>query len=599
MKRFTLLAAASLMIGASAQAAPSMPKIRPQAQGVMASVKASKTEATGRKLAPVAKKKAMSRVPSLNVPGPTAAQQQVITEAPAGTRGYYAKEGVSFGNEYGVIPYESTSDGYAADIVLTEDNKIYMAPAFTEGVETYGTSYIVGDVKDGVATFTFPQAIYYGMFYDEDYNTFMDYDYALMMEYYETEDGYWDLVPSSEQTISFNIAADGTLTPAVNDPYSFIAAAWWFPEDAETSEYTYGGWYWALLGDNYTSLTPIKDTPAALPAGVTPEQWNVINGKQGYAAGVAISGSDIYLTGLYQGMPDGVMAGKIEGDKAVFPAVNFLGVDPVSYEVVYAQGAEWKQYQDPDNGMMEGLQANGEEIVFTYDAAAGKLTGEGAIAFSMVADKTIALNAGLQNPVICKSSGKEITEINKPVIMMYQPYDDEEGFGMIAFSIDNVINETDVISADKLYFSIYMNEEVFAFDPEDYYCFNKPETEIPYGFVDESESGAIEFYDYYNMELVGFMVDGISTIGVQAIYKDGDKVVKSEIVTINGEEPFEGDDEDGDGDDDGDDEEDTITEITSDSAATYFDLQGRRVAAPAAGQLLVKKTAAGAVKVRF
>ena len=217
----------------------------------------------------------------------------------------------------------------------------------------------------------------------------------------------------------------------------------------------------------------------------------------------------------------------------------------------------------------------------------------------MVADKTIALNAGLQNPVICKSSGKEITEINKPVIMMYQPYDDEEGFGMIAFSIDNVINETDVISADKLYFSIYMNEEVFAFDPEDYYCFNKPETEIPYGFVDESESGAIEFYDYYNMELVGFMVDGISTIGVQAIYKDGDKVVKSEIVTINGEEPFEGDDEDGDGDDDGDDEEDTITEITSDSAATYFDLQGRRVAAPAAGQLLVKKTAAGAVKVRF
>ena len=64
MKRFTLLAAASLMIGASAQAAPSVPKIRPQAQGVMASVKASKTEATGRKHAPAAKKKAAVKKPS-------------------------------------------------------------------------------------------------------------------------------------------------------------------------------------------------------------------------------------------------------------------------------------------------------------------------------------------------------------------------------------------------------------------------------------------------------------------------------------------------------------------------------------------------------
>ena len=111
MKRFTLLAAASLMIGAAAQAAPSMPRIRPQAQGVLTSVKASKNEATGRKHAPAAKKKAMSRVPSLNVPGPTAAQQQVITEAPAGTRGYYAKEGVSIGTEDGYYPFESTSDG--------------------------------------------------------------------------------------------------------------------------------------------------------------------------------------------------------------------------------------------------------------------------------------------------------------------------------------------------------------------------------------------------------------------------------------------------------------------------------------------------------
>lgn len=572
MKRFSILAAAALIMGVSAQAAPVMPKVRPQAQSQLAAVKAAKNDAQGRKLAPVSKKRGIRRAPSMNVPGPTEAQNHVIIEAPAGTRGYYAKSGIAWGNIYGYFDYQTTSDGCVADIVLTDDNKIYMAPAFSEGVTTYGTSYLVGDVKDGVATFTFPQAIYYGMFYDENGDTFMDYDYALMMEYLEDEDGYYDLVPSSKQTISFNIAEDGTLTPAVNEPDTYIAAAWWIPEDAETSKFTYGGWTWALLGDNYTSLTPLTATPATLPAGIKTEQWNVIQGKNGYQAGVAISGSDIYLCGLYENMPDCVIAGKIEGNKAVFPSVTYLGVDETSYYMAYAQSAVWDEYEDPDYGMMEGLVADGKDIVFAYDAEGGRLTCEGSIAFSMVAEGTIALNEGLQNPVICKASGKDITEINKPVIVEYEPYDDEYGSGYIGFSIFNVVNGTDIIPADKLYFSIYLNDEVFAFDPETYLCFDKDETEIPYGFTDESDSYAIEYDSYYNQEYVAFIVDGISTIGVQAIYKDGDKVVKSEITTINGEESYYGEDDD------------AIKEIISaGNVSGIFDLQGRKLVAPVKG----------------
>lgn len=571
MKRISILAAAALIMGVSAQAAPSVPKVRPQAQSQLAAVKASKDDIQSRKLAPVSTKRGIRRAPSLNVPGPTEAQNKVITEAPAGTRGYYAKKGNAWGNVYGYFDYQTTSDGCVADIVLTDDNKIYMAPAFTEGVTTYGTSYIVGDVKDGVATFTFPQAVYYGMFFDANDEPFMDYDYALMMEYVEDEEGYYDLVPSSKQTISFNIAADGTLTPTVNEPDTYIAAAWWIPEDAETSEYTYGGWYWALLGDNYTSLTPVKDTPVTIPAGVTVEKWNVIQGQQGYEAGVAISGSDIYISGLYTNLPEGVIAGKIEGDKAVFPSVSYLGVDEAYYYMAYAQSAEWSEYEDPDYGMMEGLVADGKDIVFTYDAAGGKLTCEGSIVFSMVADGTIALNAGLQNALICKSSGKEITEISKPVIVEYEPYDDDNGSGYIGFSIYNVVNGTDIIPADKLYFSIYMNDEVFAFDPETYLCFDKDETEIPYGFMDDTDSFAVDYDSYNNEQYVAFIVDGISTIGVQAIYKDGDKVVKSEITTINGEEPFYG-------------EDDSIKEIISAGTVSgIYDLQGRKLAAPGKG----------------
>ncbi|MDE6535088.1 MAG: hypothetical protein K2K82_03660 [Muribaculaceae bacterium] len=572
MKRISILAAAALIMGVSAQAAPSVPKIhRAQASGMLASVKSAKENSQGRKLAPVSKKRGIRRAPSMNVPGPTEAQNHVITEAPAGKRGYYAKQGNSWGNEYGFWVYQTASDGCVADIVLTDDNKIYMAPAFSEGVADYGTTYIVGDVKDGVATFTFPQAVFYGPVYDEDYNIIMDYDYALMMEYVEDDEGYYDLVPSSKQTISFNIAEDGTLTPTVEDPDTYVAAAWWYPDDAETSDNTYGGWTWGMLADNYTSLTPVKETPTVLPEGVTAEQWNVIEGKQGYAAGVAISGSDIYICGLYPGLPEGVIAGKIEGNKAVFPSVTYLGVDESTYYMAYAQSAEWVEYEDPDYGLMEGLVADGKEIVFDYDAAAGKLSSEGSIVFSMIPDGTIALSMGLQNPLICKASGKEITEINKPFIVEYMPYDDENAAGYIGFTIHNVVNGTDVIPADKLYFSIYMNDELLAFDPETYLCFDKDETEVPYGFTDETESMAIEYDMNYNAQFVAFIVDGISTIGVQAIYKDGDKVVKSEIVTINGEEPYEG-------------EDDSIKEIIASGAVTgIFDLQGRKLVAPVKG----------------
>lgn len=587
MKRISLIAAAAIVAAASAQAAPFFPKgnVKAETSVISKSKIGLKTVDKSKKQAP-GMKKVVRRTPTMTLPAP-ASDLNIITEAPAGQSAYYAKEGESWESYYG-YPVNMTSDGYVAQIVYTDDNKIYMSPAFSAGVGEYGITYLVGDVKDNVATFSFPQLVGQENYYNEDEELEIIPVYAIMMEYYEDEDGYWDLVPSKEQTVSFNIAEDGTLTPVVENPDSFIAGAWYFGPDREEFEYTYGGWYWNAYADCYTSLTPIVETPMALPEGVTVEEYNLIAGDNGYQCGVGISGSDVYITGICAAMPESVWAGKMEDGKVVFPSVQYMGINKDYMCSVYAMSTVYTTYFDPDYGQMEGMVADGKEIIFDYDADASKFTSESTVSFSMTSDECVAVANAIEKPVLVKSSGKEITEIAKPTIVEYEPYDDDYGFGYIDFTISNITNETDIIPADKLYFSIYLDGELFEFDPELYNCFTEPTSLVKFGYIDESDSYAIDYLEFTRTQSVGFEFEGFSTIGVQAVYKDGDKEIRSEITTIDAEEPFYGEDE-------------AISEITSGgaTATAYYDLQGRRVSAPRAGQLLIKLTSAGASKVRF
>lgn len=522
-------------------------------------------------------------VQSAVIPGPTESQSAIITQAPEGNLTQYTKHGEAweFSYDFG-MPGRISSDGYVADVVLTDDGKIYMSPVFSYGLADMGVTYIVGDVKDRVASFTFPQAVYRG---EEDDATV----YAVMMEWEDDVEGYWSLVPCEEQTLRFNIAGDGTMTPVKDLSYTWIAPAVWGPTESRPDQDV---WTWTgLCGDWYTSLTPITAVPAQFPEGVTPESWTLIDGSNAYEVKIAIDGNNMYLAGIYEKMPDAVMVGRIAGSTVTFPTVNYLGIYEKDYYTVYAMSVKSAVIKHPDYGMIDGYVPDGRNITFAYDAKGGKLLGRSIIGLSYVEDNCLEQVAlCLEKVRIEKPSGKEVTEIAAPVIKVFLPYDDNKGFSAVMFSISNIANDDIMIPLSKIFFSIYANGEVYEFDPEDYPCFSEPTSVIPYKFVDETWLGAFEFEENYQMEMVGLVFDGCETVGVQSIYRDGDKELRSKVVTIPADKEYwyTGEDEDG------------VADLTeTDAAPRYYDLQGREISVPRAGQIVICRTGSASRVVKF
>ncbi len=587
MKKFTLIAAAAIIAASAAQAAPvrrtALGENKPVSEFVkgklgLRNVKnQDETRKASAKFAPA------RHTPADKLAGPTAEQEMtIITTAPEGTKGYYTKEGTAWIYSW-FGPELMGLDGFATEIVYTDDNKIYMAPPCAAAVAEYGVSYIVGEVKDNVATFTFPQGIHRGWYEDENGNPFEDTDYALMMELSEVEgEGdddqiYYDMVPCEKQTLSFNIGEDGVLTPTEQLENTWLCAAWWM------GDY----WQWSYsAGDWFTAINPISTKPVAMPENIATEDWNVIDGKSGYPVKVAVDGSDLYISGIYRNMPEGVIAGKLENGKVTFPAVSYMGVYVPAMINLYVMNSENKTVVDEEDGYeYEDIFFVDEPFTFDYDAEKGKMTTSATVGFSAMEDHMLYAANELVEPSIFKASGKEITEISDPsIIEYYAP--DEEYYGEFIFSINTIINETDVIPTDKLFFTLYLDGEPFEFDPEDYPSFAEPTSLVQYGYQDPTQ--AIYYSPTANEQTIVLFVEGYETIGIQAVYIDGDKKFESKIITIPGKESYFGEDEDG------------IVNVTDANAkATYFDLQGRAISAPAAGQIAIRKVGSKATVVKF
>ncbi len=125
---------------------------------------------------------------------------------------------------------------------------------------------------------------------------------------------------------------------------------------------------------------------------------------------------------------------------------------------------------------------------------------------------------------------------------------------------------------------LFVDGKPYTFKMDDYLGLKKNETTLVFG------DRGIENTSFANNQMtIKVFADEASTFGVQSNYVYGTTTLKSDIVSVDANVEL------------------GIANVTTDRdfAPVYYDLQGRQVAAPRAGQLLIVKTAQGTKKIRY
>ena len=244
-----------------------------------------------------------------------------------------------------------------------------------------------------------------------------------------------------------------------------------------------------------------------LPDGLTAEEWviaytNNMDVPSSGALKIGFDGNDVYLQGLCGYLPESWIKGSLDGTTITFPGGQYFGF-----------------YQDsPYYGYDLYLQP--EDVVFTYDAEANKMT---AITNEITVYTSTLLKGDIyKDAVILKVFEQAATPATPDISQIYESTSPVAIFAVPVLDVDG-----NPISSSKLSYQFLcdVEEEIspITFSPADYSSLTEETTVFPYGFADNTEIYRTHVYlkqaDYKKW----------NKIGLQSIYTGGGEENKSEI----------------------------------------------------------------------
>ena len=273
-------------------------------------------------------------------------------------------------------------------------------------------------------------------------------------------------------------------------------------KENEISPYCY--WVMPVFGKNGSS----GPQPVVAPEGLETDEWaisamnNFGEPVSGYV-NIGFDGNDCYMQGFCHYLPETWLKGTLEGDKITFPGGQYFGPYDADYYTHY------EFYLRP------------EDVVFTYDAEAGKMTAEGEI---YVREAVREYKGDVYNdPVITKVIEKAATPATPNISQIY----DATTGPVVMFTVPTVDTEGNAVASSKLFFQFFKDVEQeisdVTFDPADYSGLTEAMTVFPYGF----SCGENIAYNYMYLKQADY--SSWNKIGIQTIYNGGGEENKSEI----------------------------------------------------------------------
>lgn len=478
------------------------------------------------------------------------ANADIVADAPAGTHTDLTRSSDGYGVLWGYLLYIE-DEGLMVDMVETADGKVWLSnPLSGFPVQAYFPATVTSTGFDIVG----PQCVYSEPDYDletgEPTGEMLNC-YVVPMEYDAEEDWYF----ATDKPYSLTKTGDQWVN---NSEDLILGLCIW---DAAAGEYG-----WTGYADYNMTYAVQTSQPVAAPD-TTTEDWAVIHSDgSGYFSKVAVTGSSIFVQGLYSGAPEAWSALELQGDKAVLHP-HFLGRGD-NWHWNYASGATieevWnEEWEDYDISVTPGL-----DLVFSYDAAAKKLSTDGTVAITACENPTSYLDY-FTGVTVEKQNRTPGTAPQAPSVTYISEWDTDYACRNVDFTFPPFDLDGNLLDTAHLSFRVYIDGEPFTFYEDEYINLDAPKEQIPWGFND-----AYDFYSVGVYHTFYLYMDGIETVGLQAIYLDPatNGIVESQVTTVDVAKV------------------NAVEGGRTVKATEYFDLQGRRVASPANGFYIQRTT---------
>ena len=224
------------------------------------------------------------------------------------------------------------------------------------------------------------------------------------------------------------------------------------------------------------------------------------------------------------------MKGELKDGKAYFKGKNYLGVEAgidagTSYHTYFSPAGSVKQHFEDYNFTIDSVYFK-DEIVFDYNAETKTLKSDSLFIIN-VGKKDIYALTKFYNSSMAPWIEKAGTP-KKPFLYDYLPYKDAAGKGGIQFDVEYTSTDGVYLDPNKMYYNIYFDDEIYTFYSDEYKSGlpgNAEEvTDIPLNY-----NNNVDLMAYNNSRIVYFYSTGFDSFGIQLLYKDGDKVYKSDM----------------------------------------------------------------------
>ncbi|MBD5355617.1 MAG: hypothetical protein HDR88_01220 [Bacteroides sp.] len=468
----------------------------------------------------------------------------------------YDRDGIGFYYNYGSV-YSEYLVARQSEIYVCGSDVYLKNPIIDYPTDTY----IKGEINEKGMIFNLPQPIS-----AYEWNGDYYYTYASMLELTENpETGNLTYVAPDENTLNQLVFYRDE-----ENENKFVMEN----EDGEDRILGTIDDYmsWTGYGEYNVVYTPFNTPLITPPADIEIEHY-IIAWKTASArmVNIGISGSDCYIQGLSTYAPEGWIKGSYSDGKITLKSNQYVGINydwdmrsRLFFKAAHLEAVWNEWYQD-----YYDMPVADEEMVLTYDPETRSYSSDSIIGFTTGDAANAQFYEYYANPVL-RFQPDDISLVPaKPIFKEYYPLESIQDAQCIHFIIPDLNVDGYLLPHDNLYYRVLVNGEPYVWERTEYPTI--PEETMEWMPVDQDDWWDFMTHDDYISIVV--YVAGMSTLGVQSCFYDGENRYESEVMSFGVDDPL------------------YVEEIKNHGEikyVKYFDLSGYEIAQPSKG-IYIKK----------